>query len=94
MQQSFNFNGPVAKVVTNNIQRYDDSPKNESKTIGVTVKLTETQREVLKTICFDNGIDVSAFINQAISSYIKIFPYRDKLSRHTDLLSFLLQRLS
>ena len=94
MQQTFNFHAPVNKVVTNNIQKYDDAPKTESKTIGVTVKLTETQREVLKDICFDNGLDVSSFINHAISCYIKVFPYRDKLAKHQDILSGLMQRLS
>lgn len=92
MQQIFN--APVNKVINQNFRKFDDSIRTESKTSSVTVKLTETQKEILKDICFDNGIDVSAFVNQAVSVYIKVFPYREKVRRYSDLLIQLLSNLT
>lgn len=90
-QQTINFNGPVNQ---NTINRYAESEKDESKTGKYTVSLTDTQKTILKELCFEANIGVSTFIGQALENYLKLYPFRDKLHRHGDFLVETLKRLS
>jgi hypothetical protein len=61
---------------------------------GIQAKLTYAQKEAVRRICHDNGLDMSAFARDAISAYIDLFPYKEKFERHRRVLRAVLDGLS
>jgi len=52
-----------------------------------------TKKEAIKNIIREYGIDGSTFLRDALNTYLEIFPYKDKLLKHKDLLAELINRL-
>lgn len=75
-----------SKNTIRNINVYTEAAKTESRTDGSQVKLTATQKEALKSICKEQNISISSFIADALETYIQIFPYKNKIQKHKDLL--------
>jgi hypothetical protein len=90
---TINFHGAVGKVINQSISRFDESSRGESKTDSITVKLTCSQKEIVKDICLDDDIGVSTFAANAISCYIPFRQYKEKLIRHEALIVSLLESL-
>lgn len=61
---------------------------------GVNAKLTASQKEALRGICNDHGMDMSAFARDAITFYLDLFPYKDKIEKHKRLLRQIVGELS
>ena len=61
---------------------------------GIQAKLTTSQKEALRSICAGNGMDMSTFARDAISFYIDLWPYREKIQRHHRLLRSICSKLS
>lgn len=77
------------------INIYRSAPESGEKFLdGVQAKLTPSQKEALRAICAENGLDMSTFAREAITAYIDLFPYKDKIERHHRLLRSLLDRLA
>lgn len=77
-----------------NIKIYHASERNESKTEGVLAKFTPTQKEAIRSICKEHNLNASTFLREALDFYIELFPYRDKIKRHSELLREVLSSLS
>lgn len=82
-----------SKNTIQQINVYHQAPTSESKTDSLTMKLTPTQKEALKNIARERNIGASSFLQEAMDSYISIYPYREKIDRHHDLLVALLSKL-
>ena len=82
-----------SKNTIQQINVYHQAPQSESKTDSLTMKLTPTQKEALKNIARERNIGASSFIQEAMDIYIHIYPFREKLQRHHDLLINLLSSL-
>lgn len=77
------------------IKIYREAPEAGEKFLdGVQAKLTYSQKEALRRICHDHNIDMSAFARDAISAYIDLFPYKEKIERHRRVLRSVLDGLS
>lgn len=83
-----------SKNIIHQINVYRESAKVESRTEGSQVKLTPTQKVAIKKICEEFGYDISAFIRDALDSWIDLFPYKRKMERHRRLIRSILDRLS
>jgi hypothetical protein len=85
------FNG----VTIQNVNIYRSAIGNGEKIVsGVQAKLTPSQKEAIRQICHENGLDMSAFARDAITAYLDLFPYKEKIERHRRLLREILHRLS
>lgn len=82
-----------SKSTIHNIKIYQEAAKSESRTDGSQVKLTPTQKQAIQSICKEQGINVSAFIYDALDSHIEFFPYKNKIKRHKQLLLNMLKSL-
>lgn len=77
------------------IKIYREAPEAGEKFLdGVQAKLTYSQKEALRRICHDNGMEMSTFARDAISAYIDLFPFKAKIEKHRDVLIAVLDRLS
>ena len=85
-----------SKSTIRNINVYHQASKTESlgQETGFNVKFTPTQKEALKNIMKEHDIKASTFLREAMDIYIEIFPFRDKIKRHKDLVKVLLSNLS
>lgn len=91
MSVNVRFNGTTIQQV--NI--YRQAPGSGEKiTDGIQAKLTPSQKEAIRRICSENGMDMSTFARDAITSYIDLFPYKEKIERHHRLLRLVLDGLS
>jgi len=89
MQQKLDFTSNTI----HQINIYHEAERTESKTDGMQLKLSPTQKEAIKNIIREYGIDGSTFLRDALNTYLEIFPYKDKLLKHKDLLAELINRL-
>ena len=83
-----------SKNTIKNINFYNEAAKSESRTEGSQVKLTATQKEALKSICKEQNMSISSFIADALETYIQIFPYKEKIKRHKDVLLNILDKFT
>lgn len=60
---------------------------------GIQVKLSPSQKEAVRRICSENNMEMSAFAREAVSVFIDLFPYREKIHRHHRALRGLLEIL-
>ena len=76
------------------IRIYHAAPKNESfNSDGIFAKFTPTQKEALKNIMKEHHVKASTFLVEAMDIYIEIFPLKEKIARHKDVLIDLIDRL-
>ena len=77
------------------INIYRGAPEHGEKFIdGIQAKLTPSQKEALRKICIEHGMDMSTLARDAITAYIDLFPYKDKIDRHRRLLRHVLDGLT
>jgi hypothetical protein len=77
------------------IKIYRESPEAGDKFLdGIQAKLTYSQKEAVRRICHDNGMDMSTFARDAIGAYIDLFPYKDKFEKHRRVLRSILDSLA
>ena len=77
------------------IKIYREAPESGEKFLdGIQAKLTYSQKEAVRRICHDNGMDMSTFARDAISAYIDMFPYKEKIERHRRALRAVLESMS
>ena len=89
--QGLKFSGATIQCI--NI--YRSAPEHGEKFIdGVQAKLTPSQKEAFRKLCLENGMDMSTLARDAISYYLDLFPYKDKIDRHRRLLRQVLDGLS
>jgi hypothetical protein len=79
--------------ITKHVSAFREAPRTESKTEGSQVKLTETQKRALQSICSELGIGVSSFISQAIEHKLRTLPYESKLMKYEQAVVALLNSL-
>lgn len=75
------------------INIYHQSEKKESYNDGHQVKLTPTQKQALQNIANEHGIKISTFLREALDTYLELFPYREKIIKHKNLIQNLLKSL-
>lgn len=73
---------------------YRSAPESEKFIGGIQVKLTPSQKEAIRKICAEHGLDMSTFARDALTSYIDLWPYKDKIDRHHRLLRSFLHALT
>lgn len=89
-QQKFDFH----KVGTVNI--FNGSPNGhppESKTSPVTLKLEESEKNVIADFCLKEDLSVSQFYREAGRLYQIVYPYKAKIEKYWDAVASLLMRL-
>ena len=84
----------INNVTVEAINIYRRAATDEKCIDGLQAKLTPSQKEAIRTICNENGLDMSTFAREAISFYIDIFPYKQKIHKHHRLLRHILDGLS
>ena len=89
-RQTLRFSGATIQQI--NI--YRAAPSSEKFIDGVQAKLTPSQKEALRRICADNGLDMSTLVREALTFYIDLWPYKGKIERHHRVLRKLLDSLS
>lgn len=79
-----------------NIRVYNEAREIESigESTGINVKFTPTQVQAIKNIIKEHNMKASTFLREAMDFYIWIFPYKEKIKRHMELIKDLLGRLS
>jgi hypothetical protein len=82
-----------SKNTIRQINIFRTAPSNESKTDGSQVKLCPSQKEAIRSLCKEHNMAASTFIYDAIENYIDLFPYREKLKRHRQVLHMVIQNL-
>lgn len=84
------------KNTIKHIHIYHEAAKQES--VGgdgsITVQFTPTQKKAIQAIMKEHNLKASTFIREMVDTYIEIFPFKDKIREHGDILQSLLQRLS
>jgi hypothetical protein len=83
-----------SKNTIEQINIYREAAECESKTDGVQVKFSPTQKEAIYSICKEHNLKASMFLREALDFYIDLFPFRNKIKRHNDFLRETLSRLS
>lgn len=76
-----------------NIQIYNEAGKTESKTDQAVGKISPTQRVAIRAICLEHNIKEAAFVRDAIDTHIELFPYKEKIKEHKELLISFLDNL-
>lgn len=76
------------------INIYRQAAVGEKITDGVQAKLTPTQKDAVRRICAENGLDMSTFARDAISFYIDLFPYKEKIEKHRRVLRSVLDSMA
>jgi hypothetical protein len=87
----------VLRFSNNTIQAiniYRQAADEEKFVGGFQVKVTPTQKEAIRKICIENGLDLSTFGREAVDCFIDLFPYKDKIKKHHRLLRQVLDGLS
>ena len=78
-----------------NVNIYRNAPGCGEKFLdGIQAKLTPGQKEAIRMICLEHGMDMSTFARDAITSYVDLFPYKKKIEKHHRLLRLVLDGLS
>ena len=80
-------------VINKMLDAYRDAPKTEKKTDGSQVKLTETQKRALQSVCSELGIGMSTFISRSIEIQLRILPFEEKLLKYQKAVVALLDSL-
>lgn len=76
------------------IEIYNQAAQEESKTGGdLNVKFSPTQKQAIHSMAVENGLKDSQFVREMVDGAIELFPYRDKIRRHKDLLVRILSEL-
>lgn len=76
------------------IEIYNQAAQDESKTGGdLNVKFSPTQKQAIHSMAQDYGLKDSQFVREMVDGAIELFPYRDKIKRHKDLLVRILTEL-
>jgi hypothetical protein len=81
------------KNTIQNIHIYNEASKTESKTEQAVAKISPSQSVAIKAICKEHNLKESAFVRDAIDTHIELFPFKEKLKRHKDLLLDFLDNL-
>ena len=89
-RQTLRFSGATIQQI--NI--YRSAPETEKFIDGVQAKLTPSQKEALRRICTENNLDMSTIVREALTFYIDLWPYKEKIDRHHRVLRKLLDSLS
>lgn len=76
------------------INIYRQAADDEKFIDGIQVKVTPTQKEAIRKICAENGLDLSTFCREAVNCFIDLFPYRTKIKTHHRLIRQILDNLS
>jgi hypothetical protein len=84
----------ISNVTVEAINIYRRAASDEKFIDGLQAKLTPSQKEAIRNICNQNGLDMSTFAREAITTYIDLFPYKQKIRKHHRLLRQVLDGLS
>lgn len=76
------------------INIYNEAAYEESKVGGdLNVKFTPTQKQAIHSLAAEHRLKDSQFVREMVDLAIELFPYREKLKRHRQLLFNLLDNL-
>lgn len=76
------------------IHIYNQASGEESKTGGdLNVKFSPSQKQAIHSLATEYGLKDSQFVREMVDGAIELFPYRDKIKRHRDLLVRILSEL-
>lgn len=76
------------------IEIYNQAGQEESKTGGdLNVKFSPTQKQAIHSLAVGYGLKDSQFVREMVDGAIELFPYREKIKRHKDLLVRILSEL-
>jgi hypothetical protein len=75
------------------INIYREAAGSEKCVDGIQVKLSPGQKEAVRKICSENNMDMSTFAREAVSVFIDLWPYREKIQKHHRTLRGLLEIL-
>jgi hypothetical protein len=78
----------------NCINIYNQAAQDESKCGGdINVKFSPTQKVAIEALAREHGYKVSQLVREMVDGAIELFPVREKIKRHKDLLMRILSEL-
>jgi hypothetical protein len=83
----------MSAITIEQVNIYREAAVSEKCVDGIQVKLSPGQKEAVRKICAENKMEMSAFAREAVSVFIDLWPYREKLHRHHRALRGLLEIL-